>query len=157
MFGPFGALLIVNGCVLSVRGLTIEEAEKWRSSVFAQDYKSDICDASDGYFQFAYRSSQARTRKSPLDICWSARGPMGPFRVREEQKALSEVSEEIARATRTVIKREAREAEVTEMIADNSRRIERWRPSSVLLPQQGNGRAGRPEPGQNSPTIYRPH
>jgi hypothetical protein len=43
---------------------------------------------------------------------------------RAEQNALAEVSEEIARAIRTVIKREAREAEVIDLIADNSRRIE---------------------------------
>ena len=43
---------------------------------------------------------------------------------REEQKALAEVSEEIARAIRTVIKREVREAEVAELIAENSRRID---------------------------------
>jgi hypothetical protein len=43
---------------------------------------------------------------------------------RDEQNALAEVSEEVARAIRTVIKREARESEVAELIADNIRRIE---------------------------------
>ena len=50
--------------------------------------------------------------------------PDGSLPSRAEQTALAEISEEIARAIRTVIKREAREAEVTELIADNSRRIE---------------------------------
>ena len=43
---------------------------------------------------------------------------------RDEQNALAEVSEEVARAIHTVIKREARKSEVAELIADNIRRIE---------------------------------
>ena len=50
--------------------------------------------------------------------------PDGSIPSREEQKAIVEVSEDIARAIRTVIKREAREAQVLDLIADNSRRIE---------------------------------
>jgi len=50
--------------------------------------------------------------------------PDGSIPSRDEQKALSEVSESIARAIRTVIKREARELQVAELIADNARRIE---------------------------------
>jgi NAD-specific glutamate dehydrogenase len=50
--------------------------------------------------------------------------PDGSIPSRDEQKALKEVSESIARAIRTVIKREARELQVAELIADNARRIE---------------------------------
>jgi hypothetical protein len=50
--------------------------------------------------------------------------PDGSIPSRSEQTTLDEVSEEIARAIRTVIKREAREARTSELIADNSRRIE---------------------------------
>ncbi|HET6535332.1 MAG TPA: hypothetical protein VFG41_04040, partial [Sphingomicrobium sp.] len=48
----------------------------------------------------------------------------GSIPSRDEQKALSEVSEAIARAIRTVIRREAREAQVAALISDNARRIE---------------------------------
>ena len=50
--------------------------------------------------------------------------PDGSIPSRDEQKALKEVSESIARAIRTVIKREAREPQVAELIASNAQRIE---------------------------------
>jgi hypothetical protein len=50
--------------------------------------------------------------------------PDGSIPSREEQKALCEVSEDIARAIGTVVRREAREAQINELIADNSRRIQ---------------------------------
>ena len=42
----------------------------------------------------------------------------------DEQKALAGVSEDIARAIRTVVKREAREAKIADLIESNERRIE---------------------------------
>src|SRR4029079_19683578 len=42
--------MIVNGCVLSARGLGTDEVEAWQTSVFAQDYKSDICEPTDKLF-----------------------------------------------------------------------------------------------------------
>jgi NAD-specific glutamate dehydrogenase len=62
--------------------------------------------------------------EEPIGYLLAGPRPDGSIPSREEQKAISEVSEDIARAIRTVIKREAREAQVAEMIADNSRRIE---------------------------------
>ena len=71
--------------------------------------------------------------------------PDGSIPSTEEQKALDGVSEAIARAIRTVIKREAREAEVAELIAEmraasrsskDARRGPRW---------QANGPAARPD------------
>ena len=50
--------------------------------------------------------------------------PDGSIPSHDEQKAINGVSEDIARAIRTVIKREAREAEIAELIAENLRRIE---------------------------------
>ena len=68
--------------------------------------------------------------------------PDGSIPSRDEQKALAEVQESIARAIRTVIKREARELQVSDQIADNARRIEEL---EALL----SGRrlaSGRPRP-----------
>jgi hypothetical protein len=50
--------------------------------------------------------------------------PDGSIPSREEQKALAGVSETIARAIRTVIKREEREREVAELIEANTRRLD---------------------------------
>jgi hypothetical protein len=71
---------------------------------------------------------------------WSA--PDGSIPSRDEQKALKEVSESIARGIRTVIKREAREQQVAELIADNARRIE----ALEALLGGGTSAAGRQRP-----------
>jgi hypothetical protein len=116
--------MIVNGCVLSVRGLSVEDVETWRTSVFAQDYKHDICEPSDRLFPIRVPLVPSSDEEEPIGYLLVGPRPDGSIPSREEQKAISEVSEDIARAIRTVIKREAREAKVLELIADNSRRIE---------------------------------
>ena len=118
------AAMIVNGFVLSVRGITKEEVEEWRSSVFAQDYKSDICEASDRKFPIRVPLIPSSDREEPIGYLLVGPRPDGSIPSRQEQKAITDVSEEIARAIRTVIKREAKEAEIAQLIADNSRRIE---------------------------------
>jgi len=118
------AAMIVNGCVLSVRGLSADEVETWRTSVFAQDYKSDICKPSDRQFPIRVPLIPSSDKEEPIGYLLVGPRPDGSIPSHQEQKALAEVSEEIARAIRTVIKREAREAEVAALISDNSRRIE---------------------------------
>ena len=116
--------MIVNDCVLSVRGLGVDEVEAWRTSVFAQDYKSDICEPSDRLFPIRVPLVPSSGEEEPIGYLLVGPRPDGSIPSRSEQKAIDDVSEEIARGIRTVIKREAREAEIAEMIADNSRRIE---------------------------------
>jgi hypothetical protein len=118
------AAMIVNGFVLSVRGITKEQVEEWRSSVFAQDYKSDVCEASDRQFPIRVPLIPSSDREEPIGYLLVGPRPDGSIPSRQEQKAITDVSEEIARAIRTVIKREAKETEIAELIADNSRRIE---------------------------------
>jgi hypothetical protein len=118
------AAMIVNGCVLSARGLPASEVDAWRTSVFAQDYKSDICEPSDKLFPIRVPLVPSSGDEEPVGYLLVGPRPDGSLPSRAEQKALAEISEEIARAIRTVIKREAREAEVTDLIADNCRRIE---------------------------------
>lgn len=118
------AAVIVNGCVLSVRGLTTDEVESWRTSVFAQDYKSDLCEPSDRLFPIRVPLVPSSDKEEPIGHLLVGPRPDGSIPSHAEQHALDEVSEDVARAIRTVIKREAREAEVAELIADNSRRIE---------------------------------
>ena len=116
--------MIVNGCVLTVRGIGRDEVEAWRTSVFAQDYKSDICEASDRVFPIRVPLIPSSDQEEPIGYLLVGPRPDGSVASRDEQKALAEVSEEIARAIRTVIKREARESEIAGLIADNVRRIE---------------------------------
>jgi hypothetical protein len=115
---------IVNGCVLRARGLSIEEVEVWRTTTFAQDYKSDICESSDRLFPIRVPLVPSSDDEEPIGYLLVGPRPDGSIPSRDEQKALAEVQESIARAIRTVIKREARELQVAELITANARRIE---------------------------------
>ena len=114
---------IVNGCVYRAHGITLEEVEQWRVSASALDYKSDICEASDRTFPIRVPLVPSSDKEEPVGFLLVGPRPDGSIPSREEQKALAEVSEGIARAIRTVIKREAREAETAELLADTRRRI----------------------------------
>jgi len=63
-------------------------------------------------------------REEPIGYLLVGPRPDGSIPSHQEQKTLKEVSEDMARAIRTVIKREAKEAEIADLIADNNRRIE---------------------------------
>jgi len=115
---------VVNGCVLRARGLAIDEVEDWRRTRFAQDYKSDICEPSDRTFPIRVPLVPSSDDEEPIGYLLVGPRPDGSIPSRDEQKALKEVSESIARAIRTVIKREAREQAVADLITDNARRIE---------------------------------
>jgi hypothetical protein len=115
---------IVNGCVFRARNLAVDEVETWRTSTFAQDYKSDICEPSDKLFPIRVPLIPSSDKEEPIGYLLVGPRPDGSIPSRDEQKALKEVSESIARAIRTVIKREARERQVSELIEANSRRIE---------------------------------
>jgi hypothetical protein len=114
---------IVNGCVLRARGFSVEEVETWRSSKAAQDYKSDLCEPRDRTFPIRVPLVPSSDDEEPIGYLLVGPRPDASIPSRDEQKALKEVSEPIARAIRTVIKREAREMQVAELIADNARRI----------------------------------
>jgi hypothetical protein len=115
---------IVNGCVLRARSLSIDEVEAWRTSRFAQDYKSDHCEPTDKLFPIRIPLVPSSDDEEPIGYLLVGPRPDGSIPSRDEQKALKEVQEAIARAIRTVIKREARELQVSELIAGNARRIE---------------------------------
>jgi hypothetical protein len=115
---------IVNGCAFRARGLSTEEVETWRTTAFAQDYRSDICEPKDKLFPIRVPLVPSSDNEEPIGYLLVGPRPDGSIPSRDEQKALKEVSESIARAIRTVIKREAREREVAELIDGNSRRIE---------------------------------
>lgn len=115
---------IVNGCVLRARNLSTEDVERWRETHFAQDYKSDICEASDKLFPIRVPLVPSSDQEEPIGYLLVGPRPDGSIPSRDEQKALREVSESIARAIRTVIKREARELQVTDLISANTQRIE---------------------------------
>jgi hypothetical protein len=131
--------MIVNGCVLRSEGLSIEEVEAWRATGEAQDYKSDRCEPRDKTFPIRIPLVPGSDEEEPIGYLLVGPRPDGSIPSHDEQKALRDVSEAIARAIRTVIKREAREQQVAELIADNSRRIEQLEAlltSATISPRQ---------------------
>jgi hypothetical protein len=129
--------MIVNGCVLRSRGPSIEEVETWRSSAFAQDYRVDPCEPTDRVFPIRIPLVPSSDDEEPIGYLLVGPRPDGSIPSHDEQKALKEVSNAIARAIRTVIKREARELEVAELIAANTRRIEQLEALLAAAPLTG--------------------
>ena len=116
--------IIVGGDVFRSRDISIEDVESWRNSKFAADYTSDICEATDKTFPIRVPLVPSSDKEEPIGFLLVGPRPDGSIPSRDEQKALKGVSEDVARAIRTVIKREAREAEVLALITANARRIE---------------------------------
>jgi hypothetical protein len=116
--------VIVRGRVLRSREIAAEEVEAWKKTKLAEDYKSDICEPSDKVFPIRVPLVPSSEDEAPIGFLLVGTRPDGSIPSRDEQKALAEVSEDIARAIRTVVKREAREAKIAELIEENARRIE---------------------------------
>jgi hypothetical protein len=129
--------MIVNGCVLRARGLSIEEVENWRSSNFAPDHKADLCEPTDRTFPIRVPLVPSSDKEEPIGFLLVGPRPDGSIPSHDEQKALIEVSESIARAIRTVIKREAHEQQIAALIADNARRISELEAMLAAVPRPG--------------------
>lgn len=116
--------VIVGGKVLRSRDIPAEEVESWKKSKLGEDYKDDICEPSDKVFPIRVPLVPSSAKEPPIGFLLVGTRPDGSIPSRDEQKALAGVSEDIARAIRTVVKREAREAKIAELIDSNARRIE---------------------------------
>jgi hypothetical protein len=116
--------VVIRGRVLRTREIAKEEVEAWKKTKLAEDYRSDICEPSDKVFPIRVPLVPSSDDEAPIGFLLVGTRPDGSIPSRDEQKALAEVSEDIARAIRTVVKREAREAKIAELIESNVRRIE---------------------------------
>jgi hypothetical protein len=132
---------IVNGSIFTARGIAIDEIEEWRSSQSALDYASDICEASDRVFPIRVPLVPSSDDEAPIGHLLVGPRPDGSIPSKAEQKTLAGVSEPIARAIRTVIKREERERAVAEMILANTRRIEELEALLAARPSFGPKRS----------------
>lgn len=132
---------IVNDQVTRTHDVDAEVVEGWRLSKEGRDYAEDICDPSDRLFPIRLPLVPSSGDEAPIGFILVGPRPDGSIPSRDEQKALSEVSEAIARGIRTVIKREQRERGVNELIAANSRRIEEL---EVLLASARSARKRSP-------------
>jgi hypothetical protein len=116
---------VVHGDVVQTRGVDAEVIEGWRSTRQGSDYTQDICEPGDRLFPIRLPLiPSSGGDDQPIGFILVGPRPDGSIPSRDEQKALADVSDSIARAVRAVIKREDRERAVAELIAVNTRRIE---------------------------------
>jgi hypothetical protein len=115
--------IIVEGRICETRDCTVNEVEDWRA--LHEGFSRDLCEPKDKMFPLRVALiPSSEKEEEPMGYILVGPRPDGSIPSREEQKALAGVSETIARAIRTVIKREEREREVAELIEANTRRID---------------------------------
>ncbi|HET9812574.1 MAG TPA: hypothetical protein VFP57_02810 [Sphingomicrobium sp.] len=115
---------VVQRQVLKCHDVTEDVVSEWLGTTEGRGFRDDLCDAKDRLFPLRLPLVPSSDDEEPIGFILIGPRPDGSIPSRDEQKALDGVSEAIARAIRTVIKREAREAQVTAMIEANQSRIE---------------------------------
>jgi hypothetical protein len=133
---------IVHGEVSATRGIGREEVEVWRSTPEGRTFAEDDLEATDKMFPVRVPLIPSSDDEAAIGFIVVGPRPDGSIPSHDEQKALAGVSEAIARAIRTVIKREAREHNVAELIEANARRIEEL--EAMLGATPSFGRKGSP-------------
>jgi hypothetical protein len=114
---------VVGGEVVRTRHVDAAEVENWLASEAGSRCASDPCDSGDRLFPIRLPLVPSSDDEAPIGFILVGPRPDGSVPSKDEQKALLGVSEPIARAIRNVIKREARERQVAELIAGNASRI----------------------------------
>ncbi len=117
------AALIDQG-VFRTRGITVEKVEEWKKDMSEWAAHREICDPSDQLFPIRIPLIRDREEDEPVGYLLIGRRPDGSIPSHDEQKALKEVAEPIARAIRNVIRRVAYERRVESLIESNARRLE---------------------------------
>jgi hypothetical protein len=115
---------IIGGRIARTRHVDLADAEAWLTSEHGLTCASDVCDSGDKLFPIRVPLVPSSDDEAPIGFILVGPRPDGSIPSKDEQKALAGVSEPIARAIRNVIKREARERDVAELITANARRIE---------------------------------
>ena len=119
------AAAIIHGQIADTRGITRNEVEDWLGSEFGSTYAEDQSESADRLFPVRVPLIPSSDEQAaPLGFILIGLRPDGSIISKDEQKALSELSEPIARAVRNVIKREAREQEIIELIERVSGRLD---------------------------------
>jgi hypothetical protein len=114
---------IVDQGVFRTRGVAQEKVEEWKEQNPEWDCSDNICHSPDALFPIRLPLRPGEGEKALGFILVGPR-PDGSLPSRDEQKALKEVAEPIARAIRNVIKRVAYERRLESMIESNMRRLD---------------------------------
>jgi hypothetical protein len=113
---------VIDQGVFRTRGLSKEQVEEWRERTPDWDCGDNICHSHDKLFplRLPLRPGEG---EEVLGFILVGPRPDGSLPSRDEQKALKEVAEPIARAVKNVVKRVAYERRLESMIESTSRRL----------------------------------
>jgi hypothetical protein len=116
---------VIGGRITNARGIGVEEVAAWRTTVEGRTLADDRCDPSDRLFPVRLPLiPSSDEHATPIGFILVGPRPDGSIPSKDEQNALNEVSESIARAIRNVMKRETKERKVLDLVEDNRRRID---------------------------------
>jgi hypothetical protein len=113
--------ILIDGTPAMTRGISLQETQAWLATDHASSCHETLCETADAVFPV--RVSLTVGDGPLLGCLLVGPRPDGSIISKDEQKALIEVAEPIARAIRAVTKREAREGEMAAAIEANSRQI----------------------------------
>ena len=111
---------IIDQGVFRTRGISKEKVEEWRDQT--ADWTTEDCVVRDKTFPLRVPLCPGDAEQ-PLGYLLVGPRPDNSLPSKDEQKALREVAESIARAIRTVIKRVAYERRLESLIESNTRRL----------------------------------
>jgi hypothetical protein len=114
---------VIGGKVMRTRHAETADVEEWLKSQEGLTCADDICDSQDRTFPIRLPLVPSSDDEAPLGFILVGPRPDGSVISKDEQKALTGVSESIASAVRTVMKRAVQERRIDSMIEDNERRI----------------------------------
>lgn len=114
---------VIDQGVFRTRGVSKERVEQWRDSTPGwDDCAHEVCHSHDKLFPIRVMLRPGEG-EDPLGFLLVGPRPDGSVPSKDEQKALKEVAEPIARAVKNVIKRVAYERRLESLIESNNRRL----------------------------------
>ena len=114
---------VVGGRVMRTRHAETADVEEWLQSEQGLTRADDPCESSDRMFPIRLALVPSSDDEAPIGYILVGPRPDGSVSSKDEQKALAGVSEAIARAVRTVMKREVHEQRIEGLIEASERRI----------------------------------
>jgi hypothetical protein len=117
------AAAIIDQGVFRTRGVSKEKVEEWRDQTPEWDCADEICRSDDRLFPLRLPLRRGEGEEATGFLLIGPR-PDGSVPSKDEQKALREVAEPIARGVRNVVKRVAYERRIESMIESSSHRLD---------------------------------
>jgi hypothetical protein len=114
---------IIDQGVFRTRGVSKEKVEEWREQTPEWDCSDNMCHSHDRLFPLRIVLRRGEGEEAVGFLLIGPR-PDGSVPSKDEQKALKEVAEPIARAVRNVVKRVAYERRIESMIESGSHRLD---------------------------------